>query len=307
MARQRECQVCKKQLTSKYWMITGYPRNNYKASRANYCASCCDKISKEPFRSDLFKRQFERGWIKIIEKEVGSKMDDEISEFEDKWEKHSDLGIGITKKDLSNKKAFLNSIQKAHAELEPYLQKPEIVEKAWEKEYNADIDMTFYYLFAKSAREKDYKQKVVQPTIEEILGSKLDEEINTATTGNSPGVPGSADGNFKIDNKLIGYSWVDHEDDCRRLTLSFWDDNKLALQAYLQALAIKEQELTGNTKPIEKDKSPNFNKSYQEKSNSNSSNQPKPTNWTLIIILGLAGAAVITGLVIYFLKKPKSR
>jgi len=67
--------------------------------------------------------------------------------------------------------------------------------------------MSFYYLFAKSAREKDYKQNVVQPTIEKILDRKLDQEINTITTGNhlgDPGIPGRADGNLKINGKLVG-------------------------------------------------------------------------------------------------------
>ncbi|CAG8847935.1 26831_t:CDS:2, partial [Racocetra persica] len=74
----RNCRDCKKELVGKYYLITGIPRNGYEASRANYCASC----------------------------EVGDKIEDEISEFED------------------------NSIQKARQELEPYLQKSEIVEKA---------------------------------------------------------------------------------------------------------------------------------------------------------------------------------
>ncbi|CAG8605341.1 9132_t:CDS:2, partial [Ambispora gerdemannii] len=84
----------------------------------------------------------------------------------------------ISKRELPDNKTFLNLIQKARQELEPWLQKPENV------------------------REKNYRQKVVRPTVEEILGEKLDEEINTITIRNHPGVPGQADGDFKIANKL---------------------------------------------------------------------------------------------------------
>ncbi|CAG8688062.1 11700_t:CDS:1, partial [Ambispora leptoticha] len=59
--------------------------------------------------------------------------------------------------------------------------------------------MTFCYLFSESAREKDYKQKVVQPTVEKILGGKLDEEINTNLIGHIPGFShGRIEGIFKI-------------------------------------------------------------------------------------------------------------
>ena len=43
MVYPRKCYDCKKELTGKYWLITGFPHNGYKASRANYCAACCDK------------------------------------------------------------------------------------------------------------------------------------------------------------------------------------------------------------------------------------------------------------------------
>ncbi len=147
MTRKRECKDCKKELTGKYYLIVGAFMNGYEASRANFCSSCCDKWKKKT----LIKKQIERGEAKIVEKEVGNKIDDEISEFEDKWEKHSELDI--QKKNLPDNETFLNLIQKARQELEPYLQKLKIVEKAWEKEYNTDIDMSFYYLFAKSVRK----------------------------------------------------------------------------------------------------------------------------------------------------------
>ncbi|CAI2189575.1 3880_t:CDS:2 [Funneliformis geosporum] len=85
-----------------------------------------------------------------------------------------------------------------------------IVEKKAGNQIDDEINMSFLYLFAKSAREVKYKQEVVQPTIELILGRKLNEEINTTTTGNCP------------------------------------DDNKLALQSFLRSLNIKEKELKNN-------------------------------------------------------------
>ncbi|CAI2182972.1 2810_t:CDS:2 [Funneliformis geosporum] len=140
MPRQRNCLGCKKELAGKYYLIVGAPVKGYAASRANYCFSCCNKW-KEKF---LIKKLIERGEAKIVEKETGNQIDDEIN-------------------------------------------------------------MSFLYLFAKSAREAKYKQEVVQPTVELILGRKLNEEINTTTTGNCPGVAGRADGKFKISDKFIRY------------------------------------------------------------------------------------------------------
>src|SRR5215216_1302758 len=89
MPRQRNCLGCKKELAGKYYLIVGAPVKGYAASRANYCFSCCNKW-KEKF---LIKKLIERGEAKIVEKEVGNQIDDEISEFEDKGEKHSELDI----------------------------------------------------------------------------------------------------------------------------------------------------------------------------------------------------------------------
>jgi len=80
MVRQRTCKNCKKELTDRYYLIVGGV-NGYKASRANFCYSCCNKQRR---KNSLLKRLIERGDIKIIEKETGNKIDDEISEFEDK-------------------------------------------------------------------------------------------------------------------------------------------------------------------------------------------------------------------------------
>ncbi len=88
--------------------------------------------------------------------------------------------------------------------------------------------------------------------------------------------------------------------------MSFWDDNKLALQAFLRALAIKEKELKGDEKPIESDKLPNSSRP-REQDLSNSTTQPKPTNWTLIIVLSVAGITIITGLIFYFLKRKNNK
>ena len=170
MARQRSCFDCKKQLTDKYYLIVGFPHNHEKASRANYCSECCAKWKQDPKIRETYCKL---GWIKFIEKEVGDSTEDKISEFEDRWEKHCYLGI---KKTGSDNKALLNSIQQARQELEPYLQKPGIVGRSYEREYGGcgiSISMSFYFLFAKDAREPGYKQKVVRPTVEKILGGKV--------------------------------------------------------------------------------------------------------------------------------------
>jgi len=197
---------------------------------------------KDPF--------LEKGWAKIIEKEVGDKTEDEISEFEDKWEKHCNLGI---KKTFPDNKTLLNSIQKARQEFEPYLSKLEIVEQAWERKIgDAGIPMSFRFLFTKSAKNKEYRQKVVRPTVEEILGGKLDEEISTNFNGRIPGFShGRADGDLKINGKVVGQFWwiYDDENDYHCLELIFWKDNKLALEAFCRSLKIKEKELQGYNSP----------------------------------------------------------
>ena len=78
MARQRKCRDCKKGLTGKYYIISG--TRGFEASRANFCSSCCDKKKKIP----SIKRKIEEGEVKVVEKEVGDKLMDEISDFEDK-------------------------------------------------------------------------------------------------------------------------------------------------------------------------------------------------------------------------------
>ncbi|CAG8598535.1 1840_t:CDS:2 [Diversispora eburnea] len=149
---------------------------------------------------------------------------------------------------LPDNKTLLNSIRKARQELEPYLQKPEI-----------------------DARNKDYKQKVVQPVVEEILGGKLDEEINTELEGHIPGYcAGRAEGSFNINGK---------------------SDNKLALQAFLRALTIKEKELKKelpeeNNLPTNDDNNsplPDNSPHPPPKPSSNGSNSPPPneSNYTL--------------------------
>ena len=135
--------------------------------------------------------------------------------------------------------------------------------------------MEFLVLFSKSAREEDYKQKVVKPTIEEILGVKLNEEINTSTKGNSPGVPGRADGKLKVNDESVFYNWIDHVADCRRLSLSFQNDNKLALQSFLRALSLKEKELKKEL-PEDNQQDNNDNSSPPGPSNNGNNNSNKP-------------------------------
>jgi hypothetical protein len=67
--------------------------------------------------------------------------------------------------------------------------------------------MGVHYLFARSAREENYRKKVVEPTVAKILGvEKLDQEINTITTGNDPGGgDGFTGGKLKVNGIDIPY------------------------------------------------------------------------------------------------------
>lgn len=295
MVYPRKCYDCKKELTNKYWLITGIPLNREKASRANYCATCCDKKKNLPVVKEVYLK---KGLTEIIEKEVGDKTEDQISEFEDKWEKHCNLGI---KKNLTDNKTLLNSIQKARQEIEPYLQKPAIVEQAYEKKYGGSslLAMHFLFLFSKSAGDKEYKQKIVQPKIEEILGVKLDEEISTNVNGRIPGFsPGRADGSLKSNNKIVGQFWwvYDDEDDFRCLMLTFAGiDNKLALKAFCRALQIKEKELKDEQIP---EIPPNSPSPPQKDKN--------PSHRTLIVSLVIGVAIVlVAGLSFIFWKRKR--
>ena len=169
--------------------------------------------------------------------------------------------------------------------------------------------MEFLVLFSKSAREEDYKQKVVKPTIEEILGVKLNEEINTSTKGNSPGVPGRADGKLKVNDESVFYNWIDHVADCRRLSLSFQNDNKLALQSFLRSLTIKEKELEEEVpQPIP---APEPNSPPQtpplSSTNNSSSQKPELSSRVIILLVVIGGIVIIFGIIMLIkkTKKPK--
>ena len=78
MTRKRNCRDCKKELVGKYYLITG--TGGYEASRANFCSLCCDKRKNFP----NIRKLIEERETQVIEKEVGNKLWDGISEFEDK-------------------------------------------------------------------------------------------------------------------------------------------------------------------------------------------------------------------------------
>jgi len=166
--------------------------------------------------------------------------------------------------------------------------------------------MSFYFLFTKSAKDKEYRQKVVQPTVEEILGGKLDEEISTNFNGRIPGFShGRADGDLKINGKVVGQFWwiYDDEDDYHCLELIFWKDNKLALEAFCRSLKIKEKELQGYNSPIQPD-------NPKEKDNSEPNQPNLPTNSpnrTLIISLSTLGGIILLGGLITFLASSRKK
>jgi len=71
--------------------------------------------------------------------------------------------------------------------------------------------LTVYYLFAKPAREGNYRQVVETSSgkmIAEILDREFNQEINTITEGEIPGdpsVPGYTGGKLQIANQTVIY------------------------------------------------------------------------------------------------------
>jgi hypothetical protein len=102
----------------------------------------------------------------------------------------------------------LTYCQTARQELEPFLHKSEIVEKSFGGKITdcGKSAICFYHLFAKSAREENYRKEIVEPTVGKILGvKKLEQGINTTIKGSSLGVPGLADGKLKIGEYVVNY------------------------------------------------------------------------------------------------------
>jgi len=152
--------------------------------------------------------------------------DNEIKEFEQKWEKclitsHAPQGNQAIEKIVTV--AWCQENKKI---LEPYLQKLDIVKKSFPKG-----GMCWQYFFDKSTQDENYLKEVVNKTIEEAFGKRMREINDKEKSG-------------------IDYMWVFGH---HLIDFSI-KDQKLALQSYLRALDIKEKQLTGKWKPQEPSK-----------------------------------------------------
>ncbi|RHZ35599.1 hypothetical protein [endosymbiont GvMRE of Glomus versiforme] len=204
-----------------------------------FCPICVDQEKANPqgvyIPEDLIK----------VEWEIGNLTDEEILNFEKKWRDFNyENSVRINFKETN---LTLDFIKKSRQELEPYLNKLNVVEKSFggkvKKGYGKSL-MNFCYLFTKSALDENYRKEVVVPTVAKILGGNSNQEINTTNVGGSPGVPGETKGTWQVDNQLnINYFWNDGpERICRRISFLFCDQ-KFALESLCWALTNKEKEL----------------------------------------------------------------
>ena len=304
----RKCSKCQKEINSGkfYRFYTGKKGKkrllSYKGKEF-FCPSCAEKekAEDEVYLENLLQ----------VEWEVGNQTDEQILEFEEKWENAYSEDELVKHDDNTSEQKILAWCQKVKKELEPFLQKPEIVEKSFGGKLDGygKSSMIFYYLFSQSARNENYRKAVVEPTIAEIFGvNKLNQEINTTITG-EPGVHGRADGNFKISNQYqVDYNWLDGPQVgyFRRIWFEVFDP-KLALQSFYRALKIKEKELKND----QNDQQPKPNQlppsnPLQKNDNPSPPKSPENKNRTLIISLVIGGVIILAGgivAVIFWRKK----
>lgn len=281
-----------------------------------YCPTCFSKEKTSPSAGIESEKLLEIEW------EVGNQTDEEILEFEKKWESFYLKNELIKYDENTGEKKILAWCQKVKRELEPFLQKPAVVEKSFGGKLGGGYGkraMSFYYLFPQSAHSENYRKTVAEPTIAEIFGvNKLENEINTTITGNGPGVPGQADGNFKIGSQhQVNYSWIDGPQGgtFRRICFEVFDQ-KWTLQSFCRALEIKEKELTSQNPEIEvnnhqathliklDDKGKPKTVNTDADSSSKNSHSNNSTNWPLITgFLVFGGAIVIFGLLFFWVAK----
>jgi len=299
VAQTKKCYECKKEITSGkfYNFYTGKKGGKvlgiYK-DREFFCPFCAEK---EKANDIIYLEKL----IKV-EWEIGNQNDEEILNFEKKWLDYQNESSNRINNETTN--LTLDFIQKAKQELEPYLQKPNIVEKSFggKIEGCGNPQLSFCYLFSKSALDDNYRKKVVGPTISEFLEGDPNQEINIINVGASPGVPGRTAGIWRVDDQLsINYVWNDGpERICRRIRFLFID-HKLALQTLCRSLKIKEKELRG-------DNSPNQNPPKPNSPVENLLPENKGLNGGIIFLL-LIGVIVIltviigTGFLVYKAKK----
>jgi hypothetical protein len=323
----RKCSKCQKEISfgKFYSFYSGkkggkrkYRYRVYEKNKDNFfCPVCASEEKANPPENIGFNNFLEIEW------EVGNQTDEQILDFQEKWNKHYHYENNQFVKEDQNtdEKTILTWCQTARQELEPFLQKPEIVEKSFggKIESHGKAAVWFYYLFAKSAQEENYRKKVVEPTIAKILGvEKLNQEINTSIKDNGPGVPGLADGKLKIGDKIVNYQWIDGPQGgfFRRLFFEVFDP-QFALQSFCRALEIKIKELGGkipepnqqndnnqNDLPNPPQPSKPDDSNGKKDKNNYSTNQSDKSNYVLWVSLGIGGILLI-GLIIWIFAKKK--
>ena len=223
----RKCFECHKKIESGkfYSFYTGkrggerLVKYNAKSVNDFYCPTCADQEKANPSGfwtpEDLIK----------VEWEIGNQTDEEIIEFEKKWKEHVyNIACRMPGGRIGETGFNLDFVQKTKQQLEPYLQKPEVVEKSFGGKIQGCgvAESWFSYLFAKSAHDENYRKTVVGPTLAEILGGgDAKQEINTISSSitNPSDAQGSTRGIWKVNDKVsIPYIWNDNEGgDCRYL------------------------------------------------------------------------------------------
>jgi len=312
----RKCSECQREITTgKYYSLFAGKKGGkgiikYFKSEDNwfFCPACADQEIANPTgywtAGDLIKAEWE----------VGNKIDEEIIEFEKKWN-HCFYEIACRRPGgrIGETSFTLDFIQKIRKELEPYLQKLEVVEQSFGGKIKGFgvIELSNSYVFARSARNENYRKTVVGPTLAEILGGgDPNQEINTVSSSvtNPSDAQGSTRGIWKVNDKVsIPYIWNDNEGgDCRYISFNF-RDHKLALQSLCRALKIKEKELGGEFLKLNHNQpNPNENKNNNSLSpppplekrstsnqNQNASNNPLNLMYALWISLSIGGLFVI--------------
>ncbi|MCE8162809.1 MAG: hypothetical protein I3273_01420 [Candidatus Moeniiplasma glomeromycotorum] len=297
MNQLRKCSKCQKEIaTGKFYNFFTLNTNKNLSPYQDtiqggfWCPLCADKEKKEDtiYGEKLLK----------LEWEIGKKTDEQIIEFERLWREHEDKKNQFKKRG-KNLNLISNWCQEAKKELTPYLQKTEIVKNSFGRKVKNEplTSKNFvYYLFDKSAREKNYRKEVVEPTIARILGvEKLNQEINTTTAYTNDPDNYFTGGKLKFDSWFeVDYCWVDDREDCRRIRLNI-GETKLALQSLCRALSMKEKEL--------KNKPENKNSPLPPQKE----NLPTSPNRILIISLVVMGIIILVGWVtIIFWKRKNS-
>ena len=133
-ANTRKCSKCQKEISSgKFFNFFAGQKGKKSLFRyvikgkenSFFCPSCADQEKASPVfwsSEDLIK----------VEWKIGNKTDEEILAFEKKWQVYSyDMACRMPGGLIGESGFNLDFVRKVKQKLEPYLQKPEVVEKSF--------------------------------------------------------------------------------------------------------------------------------------------------------------------------------